>query len=107
MRDVFARIAGRCVERPAPVLAAVALLALVGVVAALRLEPDAGTDQLVDDDSAAFRATEELKERFGDDAVVVLVEGDLERLVLTEQPRKVLALEACLSGVREGQVFGQ
>jgi uncharacterized protein len=106
MREFFARIAGRCVERPAPVLAAVALLALIGAVAALRLEADAGTDQLVDQDSEAAVATDELKQRFGDDAVVVLVEGDLEQLVLTDQLRKLLALEACLSGnAPGGRVF--
>ena len=72
MRDLLARIAGWCVERPAPVLAAVALLALIGGVGALRLAPDAGTEQLVDRDSAAFVGTEKFKREFGDDAVVVL-----------------------------------
>ena len=98
MRDLFARIAGRCVERPAPVLAAVVLLALVGAVGALRLEADAGVDQLVDEDSATFAATEEFEQEFGDDAVVVLVRGDLEQLVLTENLGTLLSLEGCLSG---------
>jgi hydrophobe/amphiphile efflux-3 (HAE3) family protein len=86
------------VERPAPVLAAVVLLALIGVVGALRLEADAGTEQLVDEDSGAFAATEEFKDEFGDDAVVVLVRGDLEQLVLTADLGKLLALEGCLAG---------
>ena len=98
MRELFARIAGRCVERPAPVLAAVVLLALVGAVGALKLEADAGVDQLVDEDSATFAATEEFKQDFGDDAVVVLVRGDLEQLVLTENLGTLLSLEGCLSG---------
>ncbi|HEX2127943.1 MAG TPA: MMPL family transporter [Solirubrobacterales bacterium] len=98
MRDVFARIAGRCVERPAPVIAAFALLALVAAVAALMLEADAGTEQLVDEDSETFVATEEFKDEFGDDPVVVLVRGDLEQLVLTENLGTLLTLEACLSG---------
>jgi predicted RND superfamily exporter protein len=102
MRNVLARIAGWCVERPAPVLAAALLIALVGVVAALRLEADAGTDQLVDRDSDAFVATEEFKRKFGDDAVVVLVKGDLERLVLTEELGTLLGLEGCLSGNAPG-----
>ena len=48
MRDLLARVAGWCVERPVPVLAASVLLALIGAVGALMLEADAGTDQLVD-----------------------------------------------------------
>jgi len=106
VRDRFARIAGWCVEQPIPVIAAVALLAVIGAVVALRLEPDAGTDQLVDDDSAAYRATQDFKQRFGDDAVVVLVKGDLDRLVLTSDLGRLLSLEGCLSGnVEGGQVF--
>jgi hydrophobe/amphiphile efflux-3 (HAE3) family protein len=107
MRNLLARVAGFCVERPVPVLAATALVALVAAIAALGLEPDAGTDQLVDRDSEAFVGTEEFKREFGDDAVVVLVKGDLERLVLTSALGKLLALEACLSGnAPDGRVFG-
>jgi hydrophobe/amphiphile efflux-3 (HAE3) family protein len=98
MRDLFARIAGRCVERPAPVLAAVVLLALVGAVGALKLEADAGVDQLVDENSETFDATQDFKDEFGDDPVVVLVRGDLEQLVLTENLGTLLSLEGCLSG---------
>jgi len=98
MRSLLARVAGFCVARPAPVLAAVALLTLLGAIAALRLEPDAGTDQLVDRGSEAYQATEEFKARFGDDAVVVLVQGDLEKLVLTSDLGKLLTLEGCLAG---------
>jgi hydrophobe/amphiphile efflux-3 (HAE3) family protein len=106
VRDRFARIAGWCVEQPIPVIAAVVLVALIGAVAALRLEPDAGTDQLVDDDSAAYKATQDFKQRFGDDAIVVLVKGDLDRLVLTSDLGKLLSLEGCLSGnVEGGRVF--
>ena len=106
MRDRFARIAGRCVERPVAVVAAVAMLAVIGAVAALRLEPDAGTDQLVDSDSAAYHATQDFEQKFGDDAVVVLVKGDLRQLVLTSDLGTLLSLEGCLSGnVEGGNVF--
>jgi len=98
MRDLLARVAGGCVRRPTPVLAAAALVVLVAAVVALRLQPDAGTDQLVDRGSDAFAATEEFKREFGDDAVVVLVQGDLRRLVLTENLTTLLGLEACLAG---------
>jgi uncharacterized protein len=98
MKNLLARIAGWAVERPAPVLAAAVLVALVGAVAALRLSPEAGTDSLVGSGSDAFEATEDFKQEFGDDAVVVLVRGDLEGLVLTENLRKLLTLEGCLAG---------
>jgi predicted RND superfamily exporter protein len=98
VRDRFARIAGWCVERPIPVLAGVISLALIAAVAALSLQPDAGTDQLVDNDSDAYRATQDFKNRFGDDAVVVLVKGDLQKLMLTSDLGKLLSLEGCLSG---------
>src|SRR5918996_489238 len=103
MRDLLARIAAWCVERPAPVLAAAVLVTLVGAIAALRLEVDAGTDQLVDRDSETFEATEEFKREFGDDAVVVLVEGDLRQLMLTEDLGVLLSLEGCLSGNAPGE----
>jgi hydrophobe/amphiphile efflux-3 (HAE3) family protein len=107
VRDRFARIAGWCVERPIPVLAGVVALALIAAVAALRLQPDAGTDQLVDNDSSAYRATQDFKQKFGDDAIVVLVKGDLQQLVLApDDLSKLLSLEGCLSGnVPGGKVF--
>jgi hydrophobe/amphiphile efflux-3 (HAE3) family protein len=107
MRDLLARIAGRCVERPAPVLAAAALVVLVAAIGALRLEADAGTDQLVDRDSAAFVGTEEFKRDFGDDAVVVLVKGELERLVQSSNLTTLLSLETCLAGNVPASTGGQ
>jgi predicted RND superfamily exporter protein len=60
----------------AAIAAAVSVVAIVAVVGALRLTPDAGTDKLVDNGSPAFESTKEFHDRFGDDAIVVLVEGD-------------------------------
>jgi hydrophobe/amphiphile efflux-3 (HAE3) family protein len=107
VKNLLARIAGWAVERPAPVLAAAVLVALVGAVVALRLTPEAGTDSLVDSGSDTFKATEDFKEEFGDDAVVVLVRGDLEKLVLTEQINTLLTLEGCLAGnLPSGETVG-
>ena len=85
--------------RPKRVLAAVLVLALLGAGLALwRLSPSASTDTLVGSGSDAGRATEVVHERFGDDAVYVLVRGDLARMVLTADLNKLLGLEGCLSG---------
>ena len=102
MRSLFARVGAWCVERPAPVIAVAVLLAIVGAVGALSLRPDGGTDPLVDTGSEAFAATEEFNREFGADPVVVLVRGDLQGLVLTENLGRLLALEGCLSGNAEG-----
>jgi hydrophobe/amphiphile efflux-3 (HAE3) family protein len=94
----FARIAAAVTRRPLVVLAVTAVLALAGAALALRLEPSAATDTLVDSDSASFQATERFKRSFGDDAVVVLVRGELANTVLTDDLARVLRLEGCLSG---------
>ena len=87
-----------CVERPAPVIAMAVLLAIVGAIGAASLKPDGEADTLVDRGSETYAATEDFKAKFGDDAVVVLVRGDLERLLLTQDLSRLLALESCLSG---------
>jgi hydrophobe/amphiphile efflux-3 (HAE3) family protein len=87
-----------CVERPAPVIAMAVLLAIVGAIGAASLKPDGEADTLVDRGSETFAATEDFKAKFGDDAVVVLIRGDLERLLLTQDLSRLLALESCLSG---------
>ena len=77
------RAAGR---RPRRVLIAVAVAAGICAVLALRLEPSTAVETLVGKDSDAYRATEVYRERFGDHAIVVLVQGDLANLVLTDNP---------------------
>ncbi len=105
MRSVFARLGAWCVERPGPVIALAVLLAILGVVGALSLKPNGEADTLVDESSETFQATEELKEKFGDDPIVVLIKGDLEQLVLTEDLQRILFLESCLAGTApEGEV---
>ncbi len=83
-------------------MAAAVFLSLIGVIAALRLETDASTATLVDRGSESFGATEELKDRFGDDAIAVLVRTDsrhsLQDLMLTEDLGQLLRLEGCLAG---------
>jgi hydrophobe/amphiphile efflux-3 (HAE3) family protein len=79
------------------VLAVALLLAIGSAVAATRLPTDARTSTLVDTDTASYRATQEVRRDFGEEPVVVLAEGDLEKLVLTPNLGRLLRLEGCLS----------
>jgi hydrophobe/amphiphile efflux-3 (HAE3) family protein len=85
-------------RRPLPVLAAVAVLGLAGAALALRLEPSASTDTLVNRSSENFQATERFKKQFGDEAVVILVKGNLQRTLLSADLGRLLKFEGCLSG---------
>ena len=96
--EVFRRIVGAVARRPLVPLVAVAVVAIAGALLALRLEPATGTDSLVSQDSKAFEQTERFKRDFGDDAIVVLVDGDLQRTLLTTDLQKLIQLEGCLSG---------
>lgn len=98
MKSVFARVGAWCVERPTPVIALAALLAVLGAVGALSLKPNGEADTLVDKGSETYKETEEYYEKFGDEPIRVLIEGDLEQFVLTEDLQRILFLEACLAG---------
>ncbi|MFL5819243.1 MAG: efflux RND transporter permease subunit [Solirubrobacteraceae bacterium] len=92
------QVVARAVGRPVAVVGAAALLAVVGGVLALGLRPSAGTGTLVDRDSATFRDTARFHQRFGDDAVLILVREDLGYLLLTSDLGRLLGLEGCISG---------
>jgi hydrophobe/amphiphile efflux-3 (HAE3) family protein len=95
---VFERVVAAVARRPLVPLLAVAAVAVAGALLALRLEPSTGTDSLVSQGSQSFEQTERFKRDFGDDAIVVLVEGDLQRTLLTGDLQRLLELEGCLSG---------
>src|SRR3954452_7857298 len=98
VRGSFERVVRASARRPGGVLAITGVLAALGALLALRLEPSAATSTLAGRGSDTFRATERYRERFGDHSIVVLVHGDLAQLVLTENLGRLLGLEGCLSG---------
>lgn len=65
---------------------------------ATRLPTDAGVDTLVDSGAPSYGATQDVRQEFGEEPVVVLAEGDLQRIVLTANLGRLLRLEGCLSG---------
>jgi uncharacterized protein len=79
------------------VLTVTLALAVAAAVAAARLPTDAGTDTLVDRDTASWQATQEVREAFGEEPVVVVAEGDLQELILTANLGRLLRLEGCLA----------
>jgi hydrophobe/amphiphile efflux-3 (HAE3) family protein len=97
-REFFGRVARAVTLRPLVTIAVVAAFALAGVVLALQLEPSASTDSLVGHDSAAAKATDRFHKQFGDESIVVVVKGRLERTVLSSDLLRLLSLEGCISG---------
>ncbi len=98
MSERLEGIVRAAVRRPGLVVALVGLLAVGGGVLALGLRPSAATDTLVGRDTSTFKATEHFHQRFGDDAVIVLVREELPQLVLTSDLGRLLGLEGCISG---------
>jgi len=96
--ETFRRFVGAVGRRPLAAIGAVAVLAVGGTALALQLEASAATDTLVSSSSDTFRATERFKKDFGDEAVVILVKGNLQKTVLTEDLGRLIRLEGCLSG---------
>jgi predicted RND superfamily exporter protein len=91
-------VAAWAVRRARAVLAVALVLAIAAAVAATQLPTDAATDTLVDSDTASYQATQQVKSDFGEEPVVILAQGDLQRLVLTANLGRLLRLEGCLSG---------
>jgi hydrophobe/amphiphile efflux-3 (HAE3) family protein len=94
----MAAIAAWSVRHARPVLAICLFLAIGAGVVATQLPTDAATSTLVDSDTASYKATQQVRRDFGEEPVVILAEGDLQRLVLTANLGRLLRLEGCLSG---------
>jgi len=89
---------GLSARRPAAVAVVLVVLALAGGAGALTLTTSAGTDNLVGRDSPTAQATADYRDRFGEDAIYVLVQGALPGLVLTSDINRLIGLEGCLAG---------
>jgi predicted RND superfamily exporter protein len=96
--DRLGRVAAWAARHARPLLALTLLVAVGAAVGASQIPTDAGVDTLADPDSAAYKATQEVRRDFGEEPVVVLVKGELPRLLLTENIFRLLRLEGCLSG---------
>jgi hydrophobe/amphiphile efflux-3 (HAE3) family protein len=100
---MLGRLAAWAVRRARIVLAVAVVAALAAGFAATRIPTDAGVDTIVDGDDPTYRATQEVRQTFGEEPVVVLAKGDLQDLILGDDLFRMLRLEGCLSGkVPEG-----
>jgi uncharacterized protein len=95
---LFGSLASSAAGHARIVLAVTVFVAVGAGVAATQLPANAGTSTLVDKDSEAYRATQRVREVFGEEPVVVVAQGDLQELVLTSNLGRLLRLEGCLSG---------
>jgi uncharacterized protein len=94
----FGRVAAWATKYARPLLAVTAVLAIAAALGASRLPTDAGVDTLADSGSPTYEATQQVRDRFGEEPVVVLAKGELQELLLTDDLFRLLRLEGCLSG---------
>jgi hydrophobe/amphiphile efflux-3 (HAE3) family protein len=100
---MLGRLAAWAVRRARIVLAVAVLAALAAGLAATRIPTDAGVDTIVDGDDPTYRATQDVRQVFGEEPVVILAQGDLQEMILGDDLFRMLRLEGCLSGkVPEG-----
>src|SRR5437763_9821228 len=96
-REFFGRVARTVAERPLATIAVVGALAVIGFALALQLQASTSTQSLVGRSSQAAGATDRFHRQFGDEAIVILVRGPLERTVLTPDLGRLISLEGCLA----------
>ncbi len=85
-------------RRPVVVAGAMLVLAVLGGIGALGLKPTSADDTFISRSSETYQASQTYHERFGEDAVYVLVNEPVAQLVLTSDLQRVIGLEGCLSG---------
>ncbi|HVS99782.1 MAG TPA: MMPL family transporter [Solirubrobacterales bacterium] len=74
------------------------VVAVAAAVAATQVDTDAGLGTLVGKSDPTYEATQRARAEFGEEPVVVLVEGSLPKLLLSKDILRLTRLEGCLSG---------
>jgi uncharacterized protein len=104
---LLAALAGGAARRPVLVLAIATVLGLAGAALALRLSPSAAESTFVSSSSPEYRATQKFYKSFGEEPIEVLVKGNLQQLVLSDDIDRLVGLEGCLSGNVPSQALAQ
>ena len=98
---VLAKLMTLAARRPVAVVLLTGVLAVAGgVLALVTLEPQTSPDTLVGRGTQEYKASADYAERFGDNAVYVLVRQPATQTALTSDLLRLLALEGCLSGAQ-------
>ena len=95
---ILSALAGGAARRPRLIVVTAIVLGLGASALALRLHPTAAASTLVSSSSSDYVQTQRFYANFGEEPVEVLVKGDLQQLVLSEDLERLLGLEGCLSG---------
>ena len=96
--SLLSALASAATRRPRLVIAIAIVLGVAGTLLALRLHSSAATDTFVSRSSAEYRATQSFYRDFGEEPVQVVVKGNLQDLLFSEDIDRLVGLEGCLSG---------
>ena len=94
----FGRVAAWAASHARPLLAVTVVVAIAAAIGATQIPTDAGVGTLADSSSTTYKATQQVREDFGEEPIVVLAKGELPQLILTQNIFRLLRLEGCLSG---------
>jgi len=94
----FGRVAAWAADHARPLLALTAVVAVGAAIGAAQIPTDAGVGTLANSGSTTYEATQQVREEFGEEPIVVLVKGELPQLILSRNIFRLLRLEGCLAG---------
>lgn len=102
---VFAALAGSAVRRPLLVVVCAVALGAVGAGLAVGLTPSTAMNTFVDGSSHTYEQTQSFYRSFGQEPVEIVVKGNLQKLVLSEDIERLAGLEGCLAGRAGGSAL--
>lgn len=102
---VFGALASGAVRRPLLVVVCALVLGVAGAGLALGLSPSTAVSTFVEGSSPSYKATQSFYRSFGQEPVEIVVKGNLQRLLLSEDLEKLVGLEGCLAGRVSGSAL--
>ena len=102
VKRALGALAGGAVRRPLLVGALALVLAAAGAGLAVGLTPSSAVSTFVEGSSPTYRATQSFYRRFGSEPIEIVVKGNLQRLLLSEDLERLVGLEGCLAGRASG-----